>query len=594
VRAKPFPEPPKSTIKHGTIAQEKFWAYRKALPKEFHDRLVFFVYREWPRLDFYRNFTQEQLAEMRAHKMRRPIKYIAKYTDIDPDDWRNHLLRYHGSGIYKILLNDSGVRGNKELVDGSQICSTTVELRDDEFSPVVDLAVLDMADPANGSFINDLRMKGIALPGDAPREDTEDMASSVAVEALAELAKDRQKPQTETATVLSDLLKQSEARHIKDLELAEARHVRDMEALTKRLEKAEINALASKGPSTTQEVIEMARAIVPAPAPPPQDNKMADLLMQMLQSEKTNRLEELRLIDARHAREMEAMNKRLEALDAREAARAAIPLPGAPAPSTGKGGPVDDLLRLMDGAAKLRDKMDGLTESKETPGPWWLEPAVEVGSKLIDAVSTGIHNAAVLKTGAGAPAAPQTTTTQAVPTLQPGQIPQPQGDPEVMRMQMYARMLQNPMMEALQNHVPGHKFAGWIMMQYGEPAYRALVEQGEQGLLKILQAAPDVWTALLPFGTPRLQQFITEALNEEAALEQFAMFRQGQNVTAPPKAAPQPRPAQTADAVPAEGGGRTILRDPSPTTTIVNPADGKPVKVKPPVNGPAVVENTAG
>ena len=580
-RLKPFPAAPKSMIKHGTIPQEKFWAYRKSLPEEFKDRMVFYVYRDWPVLDYYQMYSVEEIAEMRAHHKRAPFKYIAKYADIDPDDWRNHILRFHGSGIYKLHLNDSGLRGQE-----AAMCKTVIELRDDEFPPVVDLAILDMNDPSNASFINDLRMKGINIPGDAPKGE-EDVAATVAVEKLADalIEQSKTKPQDNVASgMLSDLLKQSEARHMKELELAEARHVRDMEAIMKRLEAAE--TAAKSAPTTTDQVIAMAQAITPK-APP--DNGMLALLSDMLKSEKANRIEELKLLDARHAREMEALTKRLETLDAREAARLTqqqTPLPGAaPTANNGTSSAIKDVLAVLKGVNDLRSGIEGIGGDTGGTGNPWVDLASEHLPKVLDTIS----NVTTAMRGTPAPTQPQAQQQSGTALQQQTQQPQQQDTSEMGQMATYARMIRQPLIQCLSANptVPGHRFAGILIVQYGDAAYNYLCQQGADGVLAILQAAPEVWGDVQRFGA-KVPQFLTEFLDAPRAMEQAQAIRagQGQRPSMPASAPPQQqgRPiivdAPSASAVP-PAAGRTIIR-----------GDGQAVKTTGPVNGP-VVEPTA-
>ena len=200
--AKPFPNPPRALLKGGIVSPEKFMDYRRTLGGEFLERITFYVNREWPKLDFYQHFTEKEMEEIRQKKRAKPVKYVGQYADINPDNWRDEILRYHGSGDYKIYLNDTGVRGNPSL-KSRNICKTVVSIRDDEFPPVMDehLHVLDWKDPINNSFIQQLRGKGVVPPGETPnkKEETDDMATNVAVETLAELAKQGSKPHAPAA-----------------------------------------------------------------------------------------------------------------------------------------------------------------------------------------------------------------------------------------------------------------------------------------------------------------------------------------------------------------------------------------------------------
>lgn len=586
--AKAFPQPPRALEKGGIVPFEKFWAYRKSLPAEFHDRLTFYVNREWPRLNNRQNLSEQELLEIEQKKRKGPAKYVGQYTDINPDNWRNELLRYHGSGDYKIYLNDVGVRGNPKL-KSVNICRTFVSLRDDEFPPVIeDLGILDLSDPINKGYIQQLKSKGIPIPGELPKEESEDMATSVAVEALAELAKNKQ-PIESVTPVFSELLKQSEQRRIEDLKLLEARHSREMDDLKARLAKQEKSVEERPKESTTvQQVIEMARTIVPAPAPPPQDNGMVKLLTDMLRDEKSNRIEELKLIDARHAREMEAITKRLEALDAREAARmqqqSAIPPPAA-APVAGTSSAIKDVLAVIKGINDLRSGLDGAIPDTGGSGNPWVDLAAELGPRVLDTISnvtTAINKAPAPMTSQGMPQEQQQPGT-AVQTLQPQQ----QDNSKMGQMAQYARMIRIPLIECLSGNppVPGHRFAGMLIVEYGDVAYNYLCQQGADGVLAVLQAAPDVWGEVQRFG-PRVPQFLTEFLDAPRAMEQAQAIRagQGQRPSMPAGAPPQQQSRPTVvDSPPAsqvpQTGGRTILR-----------GDGQPVKTNGPVVNGTIVE----
>ena len=581
-RIKPFPTAPKSSIKHGSVPQEQFWAYRKALPVDFHDRMVFYVYRDWPVLDVYRTCSQEDLAAMRAKKKRDPIKYIAKYADIDPDDWRNHLLRFHGSGVYKINLNDSGVRGRE-----GEICRTVVELRDNEFSPVVDLDILDMADPANASFINDLRMKGITLPGDLPKnEGTDDMASSVAVETLAnalvEQSKTKQAPpppvDNTAATMLSDLLRQSEARHLKELELAEQRHTRELDALTKRME-AQEKSVQDRGRDpleTTRSVIEMAKQVSsPAVAP---DNKMVDILMQLLKSTEERAIQDRKLDADRHAQTLEALNRRLEAQEKRaadlEAARLAQP-------ATQSKSAIQEAISLVKALRGATDELAG--DAGGGTGNPYVDAAMELGPKLFDTITT------VASTFRNTPPAP----AQQQASQQPGiAAQQPQPTALTAEEQMVER-IKAQLLQALGQNMNGAMFGGGIMFEYGDMVYNHLRNLGENGLMTMCQQNPEYWAQIQRVGA-RVPQFLAEFLDGAAVIERFQAIQAGQGRG--PVAQSQPSPAASSRPAPRANCSRryspVIITDPPAAVplpaqqqggrTIIK--EGGPVKV----NGPVV------
>jgi len=558
------------------------------LPDNFRERVVVYVNREWPVLNHYQNFTAEEIAQIKRGDRKKPIEYVGKYIWLDPTNWRNELLRYHGSGDYKIYLNDGGVRGNPSL-KAVNVCRTIVQVRDDEYPPVIeDLSILDLSDPLNQSFIQTLRSKGVLLPGDVPKGDTEDMASSVAVEkladALVEQSKQKQAPPVDTniPAWFTQMLTTTEERHRQDKQLSEERHARELEALTKRMEQQEkVAQERGRDPlETTRAVVEMAKAVTQSttPAAHSGESQMITLLTQMLQAEKTGRLEELKLAESRHAREMEAINKRLEAQEARAAAVEAARLQQLQQPPTQGKSAIQEAISLVKALKGATEEFNGDTGGGS--GNPWVDLATELGPRVLDTIGT--------VTSAISNRAPAPQQQQPGIQQQPGVAPQPQQQQEpseVNQMQMYARTIRQPLIAALQNNTPGHAFAGMLIVQYSEAAYQYLVQQGEQGVMQILQSAPEVWGDVQRFGV-KVPQFLNEFLDAQAAMQQAERIRQGgrppvapvpQSQPSPAARAPQPRTV-TVDAQAAPtAGGRTIIT-----------GDGTSVKTKPVVNGPVV------
>jgi len=600
--AEPFPKPPRATEKYGMLTPEQFWGYRKLILGPFQERVTFYVNRAWPVEDHTKNLTAEQKAELKKNRHKRigPPKYAGQYVDIPAVGWEDFIFQRHGQGSYKLYLNDTGVRGNPNL-KSRNICKTIVHLRDKEYPAIMDLSLLDLTDPANASFIEDLRQKGIAIPGDVAKPGQEEGEDMAAVEKLTDALVEQSKlkaPDNSAAVMLSDLLKQSETRHLKELELAEARHARDMEAINKRLEAAEKSS-QTKGPTTTQEVIEMAKAIRPEPGPPA-DNGMVTLLTQMLASadkrlefEKQQRLEELKMAESRHAREMEALNKRLEAQETRAAELEKARLQQAQT-QPGKSAIKDavDMFRALRGAT---DELS--SESTSGTGNPWVDLVADNLPRVLDTVGNVV-------TAMKPPVAPVSSMNNpsgaALPAVQQQQTAQqPQDTSEMGMLAAAARLIKDPLLHALQNQVPGSRFGGWIIVNYGEGYYQTAISEGEAGMLKFLQSAPEVWGAVIQFGAPKVQQFITEFLNGPASLEQAALIRQmvgaqQQQQATPQQPIPQAMPTPSAGARQQQQQPRPVVVDASPAPVveqstggarkIIRP-DGTPVSTKP--NGAA-------
>lgn len=437
------------------------------------------------------------------------------------------------------------------------------------------------------------------------------MAQTIAVEALAELAKKGSNgPDNSIPIWFTEMMKQTEDRHLQERRLDAERHARELEAITKRLEQNENKPAA---PSTTEQVIAMAKAIVPAP---PADNGLVSLLTQMLtneksarveelkladarlQAEKQNRIEELKLADARHTREMEAVNKRLEQQEARAAQLETARLQQASTPP-GKSA-IQEAISLV---KVLRGATDELSnDSSSGTGNPWVDLVADNLPKFIDTVGNVV-------TAMKPPVAPVSSMNNpsgaGVPAVQQPQQSQPQDTSEMGMLAAAARLIKDPLLHALQNQIPGSRFGGWIIVNYGEGYYQTAISEGEAGMLKFLQSAPEVWGAVIQFGAPKVQQFITEFLNGPASLEQAALIRQMVGAQQPQQTAPQQQPVPQAMPTPSAArpqqqprGAIIVDAAPSAPTPAVEPTagggarkiirpDGTPVATKP--NGVDVV-----
>jgi hypothetical protein len=618
--AKPFPEPPKSRFPNGAITSEQFWGYREKLPTEFHPRMSFYVYREWPVLDFLKNWTTQQLAELKAKKRRHPIKYIGQYADIPTEEWRNFIIHCHGGGKYKIVLNDCGAPG----VASGEICKTFVEINDSDAIPIIeDLSILADVDD-NKKFINDLRMKGVAIPGDSKEGDS-DMAAEVAVKELTNaVVTMAAKPSGNdgTNTLLAEMIKQEKERADAQRREDEARHQKEMDEL-----KAEMKSLKDSAQHTSADPLKLVTSLVelaklnapppppPAPAPPPaapatpQETPMERMLMKMLENEKTGRLEELKLVEQRHTREMDAINKRLEALDTRETARIhkleSTPPPVAQA--VPQGSVFKEVLGALEGLTKLKEKMSPDSDNVGGTGNPFVDAAVEILPQVLTTVEKVFANRP-----APIPTTPGPSGVPAVVGQPQQQAPQEQSEQQVFA--TYVRQLRMPLIQALQNNVSGSRFAAWLISTYGEAPYTQVTVNGSNSVMSFLQTAPEVWGELMrpPFGGALIGQFIEQFCNREAVRQALADMQAGnppqqqQQQTGPatngpvpvamptPSAANMQRPsasAMTVDALP-------NVKPPAAPRNQGRPevirGDGQKVQVEKPNGAPPPAETVQG
>jgi hypothetical protein len=108
---KAFPPAPRGTGKGGYCKDTDGMLYWQTLPSEFQNRLNVYVNREWPVLNRIQELTADEKALVAAKKRREPYKYIDKPAEPFGPDTRQEFLQRYGSGIYKVFINDAGVKG---------------------------------------------------------------------------------------------------------------------------------------------------------------------------------------------------------------------------------------------------------------------------------------------------------------------------------------------------------------------------------------------------------------------------------------------------------------------------------------------------
>jgi hypothetical protein len=289
-RANPFPMPPRSTVRGGNVPPEKFCLYWKKLKPEFQPRVCVYAYRTFPVLDFMLLLTEEERIQVQRKERQKPASYIAKYIEpFESDDWKSELLRRHGSGDYKLYLNDIGVRGNKALPPRT-LCKCIVSLRDDDFPPVIeDLRAVDPSDPMNASFLEKMRLTG-KLNEPRSEEEQQQMvqaqanaqANASAVETLAnavkDLAKDAREPrQGPTITDPNATAATESVKVMASAAMEGQKIVSNAFDTAQKMQVAQSDPLSKIGP-----VIELVKTLIPATPPNTGNSDMIMMLKTVL------------------------------------------------------------------------------------------------------------------------------------------------------------------------------------------------------------------------------------------------------------------------------------------------------------------------
>lgn len=560
----PFPRPPRFDCQ-----PQPFFDYWYSLKPGERARSTVYVYRAWPVLDHSRGLTPEEVFAIREKK-RRLTTNIAKLTEpFSPQHWRDEILHRFGSGDYHFKLNDAGVRNNGKLPP-RQMCQTTVRgLRDDDHPPVVDPKVLDLNDPQNRSYIQFLLMKGIQIPGlDEPEKpkENEDMA---ATERLAESV---EKMADRNATLAAQIAAQSAAQAAakdKPADVSTQASLAGMDIVKAAAQAAlDFQAKATEASAKAQDpivyhknIMEAAERFKPA-APDPNGGgaNMMDMMMKFLGMMQQSNKEVIQEIRESSRLVAEAQNARItftEKIAQDALARSSNPsnaAPGTPGATTGTPAappdPIAGTLRVLEGMEKIMERT-GVFGGKGSDGPWWARPAMTLAASIPTAISYAAYNAAVAKTGTGTPALPPQQPGEGE-EIEDGAPALNQGAPQGTAVNPYIQFLQSihkPLVNAVDQNLPGFVFAGNLVLSNGWGIYDQLHAAGKDQILTLLQSYPPVWQDVIKM--PRFNEFLDEFLDRDKvaqAAEEFRIAQEAAREPAPPppqkvSIKPKPRPA---------------------------------------------------
>jgi hypothetical protein len=572
-----LPAPP--TVPRFNCSEKQFFAYWKALPKEFLDnRVSVYVYRVWPELDYTLALTPEErtLVE-RGEQAPPPTNIDILLEPWEPENWEQEIYHRWGAGIYHFNMNDAGQ-------DGKKLCQCTVrELTDkDTWPPQFDEKLLDLTHPNNASYIKWWRMKGGKLPDEITKESA--VAESQAVAAMAQgMAQSNQ--------ILGELAKKASAEPAKkdpdpDGQLSAVQVVAEagrqgIKFLSDAMTKANDTQAKTADPAEhLKNVIEIAKLLVPAktePVPSPDAG-----VVKLLQ-------EEIVLLRKQVYDQQEARAKTAELALAAANQRATQVVN----PVTGTGAALADVHAPKSLLAQIREAK-GIAEelgwgggSKSEGGPAWLGPVVQ-GLGMIGAMASNIvYNLAAAKMNAQPVPPPQQLAEAEQPEFVAGQQPgatAPAMDPNMtktQRMMAFLQRLREPLIRSLDAGEPGYVFALKLAEFEGELAYAALVDEGKERILEALQLDPVIWGHVIQV-PQRFNQFLDEFLSEEQ-VAQYRAELESQPVEEPQ---PPPRPVRVVRRVTPEG--QAGPQEPALKGRTIVAADGKIVQTAPPESGGVV------
>lgn len=574
-QSKPKAPPKPPHFKYGSTypsgqRPDNFFSYLHNLDPRYQDYMVLYVYRHWP---VVRRFKPNDPKD-------KGTTQIDKLTVGEAPHTLDDMLHRYGSGDYTILANDQVVL--KKTITRCNITG----LRDEHHPPVVDLDTLVLTDPTNASYLKDLRLRGVHIPGDPESQsqsEGEDMAAVTEltrtvenltdkVVRVSERAMERQEqsaPPQAPLPVDADAAQKGMAIVAKGAEMAQG-------MIKSALDRAsELTTKQADPLALLQAAVGFAEKIVPKP-----DGTMAEVIKMFSDREKllTDHLFQLQ------AERIASTERQIELLRSQPAAQSQAP--GSVLNSTPQTMP-EMLRQLREVRGELKDILGvGGEEDKGDSGPGWVQhlPLILTGITVVGGmIANVIHNWAVARTGIGAPAAPpppqmdpQTAEQLSASGVQvPGSVPgpvgvprqsggpgpqapppnvrtqsQPQSQEEIMRgYHMLLSQLEHPLLDSLNQGDTGYDFAGKMIEWQGRMVYDALREQGKDVLITIIRTYPPIWNVVVT-----IPQRFDLYLDEFLSYDEWLANQPPEQDVLPPSTPSSPGP----------GPVRRVIRRPSP------------------------------
>lgn len=540
------PEPPHHMYKTGNPVGRRpsdaiRWVCRQ--PDWVKDRLIVYVYRRWPVIDL-------QAASDPVPGGQDP-KYIEKRSGMDMFDSVDSLMKVWGSGDYTIRVNDTVTKKGTIAVivlDG---------LRNPDYPPIIeDLRTLVMDDPANKTYIAQLRARGIPLPGDEPQP-------------TGPTPEEIQREQEEMATsqILDRVTEQNERLVEKLVDISQRKGKADEEARPRHMDsEGEAVRLISE---TARQTIDMVRQNIgnpaqqvdmilaaaermrPAPGPDPMAT-ITPLLQQMMERDRERDAQMAQLRDSMTMQQIEMMREQLKAFTVHTGRGAVDPATGNIIPTVNPAGPTSSLRQQIEEYRDLKALFAGEDEedsgSKKSAGGGWTDhlPMILQGLTMLGGiVATSLHNMAVARTGQGQPMNPQTAPGPQPGTPNPSPAA-PAGSTEDPMLQYYRFLdqIQEPLVAHLNNpDKDGVDFAEWLIGSRtdGYSFYCQLRDQaGTDNIMALFRSYPPIWSKV-GNNEPRLLAFIQEFMERD---QRLAAEAAGEEMEEPePAPAPAPAPA---------------------------------------------------
>lgn len=468
---------------------DKFFLYWKTLwnDPDLRDRIVVYIYRIWP-------------------VMKKDFRQVDKC--FEPLNGPEDLLRAYGCGDYNLKLKDALDRS-----EGAINCTiTNIGSRQlTEHPPVLDMEGLELDDPLNRSYLVWCRSRGVQVPGDSGyvSEKGDDVATVEAVKELTSTVTrmtDRMLDAADEKIKLADALAKTKKEDNGDSVVAKTLDIvkvatESASSIVKQGVEQALKVQNADPAETMRNVVNMAKELMPKP-----DEASKNVIQLIMERDKQYVDKVFQIQQER----ISAMERLLEQQLVAKAA-AANPTP-APAPAA----PATSLSQVIEEMADMRDKMRralGLDEESEKPSKSWTDylPQIIAGlTTLGTAISAGLYNLAVSKTGQGAPVNPLQAAQPVMGNPESAPAPEsaaPSGEGNTMtRFTQFLSMVQRPLLRSFTEGESGAEFAARLIEltddgmfgpnAQGRQVYDAVLEFGEDLVASMIKTYPPIWSVV--------------------------------------------------------------------------------------------------
>jgi hypothetical protein len=449
-----------------------------------------YVYRDHPILKLRADDTEHQPGSNPN------IEKIAGETFTSDDD----LLRRYGCGDYHIRLNDE--KGTVTIVWFKGLGSSDYRSNPPTDPRISDIEQVDLAHPANASYVAYLRGVGKLPNQQKMKQDEEDMA---------------------TIEVTKEALKQN--RELTE-KLIEGRQSGNNELLLGMMQRM-LDQQDRSGSQATEETRSLRQELkeLAASGNGGGFQTMMPLLLALIERSGKGNGESTELVQMRQQhfdmlnRLLEAERARSSALETRLESRIA-----APAPATNS---MEDAAAALIKYKELTEKL-GLTGKDENPieeaagavAPKWMRPIIP----LLPLAGQALQAIIAAKMGPQQPNVPPgfPVPHQPNPQPQPAAIAPPAGmDSTVAKL---ISSIAHPLISSVHQGINGQEFADWFIDTpgYGLETFKVVAGWGEGAITEALLAHPETAPSLASVPPPTLQGFVRGFVNATVAEEPAA------------------------------------------------------------------------